>query len=399
MDIRPILSSLSRHKLATMLIVLEIAVACAILCNAVFLIRERLARMHIDTGIAEHELVWLKTDGIGGDAATALLERNLVALRGVAGVKSAALVFPLPLANTSMNFTPTMDAEHGKSGPNVGMYVGSPGYLDTLGVKLVAGRRFSAEEFGDADSWLARSPVTIVTRELAERMWPGRDPLGQAFWIGDKRYAVIGVVERLLRGELRGPASGYAAMFAARPNRLYSSLYALRVEPAARERVVREASELLLKLNPQMLINDKGSYPELRAAYFRQDAAMAWLLAVVCVALLVVTALGIVGLTSFWVSQRRRQIGVRRALGARRSDILRYFQLENFLIVSGGIALGMLLAYGINLFLMPRYELPRLPPHYLPFGAVVLWLLGQLSVLGPARRAAAVPPVVATRSV
>jgi putative ABC transport system permease protein len=125
---------------------------------------------------------------------------------------------------------------------------------------------------------------------------------------------------------------------------------------------------------------------------------MAFMLVGVIVALLLVTALGIVGLASFWVQQRRKQIGIRRAIGATRGDILRYFQTENFLIVSGGIGLGMVMAFGLNLALMKFYELPHLPLHYLPIGAAALWALGQLAVLGPAMRAAAVPPVVATRS-
>jgi putative ABC transport system permease protein len=90
---------------------------------------------------------------------------------------------------------------------------------------------------------------------------------------------------------------------------------------------------------------------------------------------------------------------VRRALGATRGDILHYFQTENFVLATLGIALGMALAFGINQFLMTHYELPRLPAVYFPVGAVLLWLIGQLAVLGPALRAAAVPPVVATRSV
>ena len=124
---------------------------------------------------------------------------------------------------------------------------------------------------------------------------------------------------------------------------------------------------------------------------------MAGMLVGVIVALLLVTSLGIVGLASFWVQQRRRSIGIRRAIGATRGDILRYVQTENFLIVSGGIVLGMLLAYALNLWLMKYYELPRLPLLYLPVGAGLLWLLGQGAVFGPALRAAAVPPVVATR--
>ena len=135
------------------------------------------------------------------------------------------------------------------------------------------------------------------------------------------------------------------------------------------------------------------------AQFFANDRAMAGMLVGVIVALLTVTGLGIVGLASFWVGQRRRTIGVRRALGATRGDILRYFQTENFLLATFGIVLGMLLAYGISLFLMLHYELPRLPLIYFPVGALALWLLGQLAVLGPALRAANVPPVVATRSV
>ena len=125
---------------------------------------------------------------------------------------------------------------------------------------------------------------------------------------------------------------------------------------------------------------------------------MAWLLGAVCLALLFVTALGIVGLASFWVQQRTKQIGIRRALGATRGQILRYFQTENFLLATIGIGLGMLLAFAINQLLMGKYELPRLPLYYLPIGAVLLWLLGQIAVLGPARRAASVPPAIATRS-
>jgi putative ABC transport system permease protein len=127
-------------------------------------------------------------------------------------------------------------------------------------------------------------------------------------------------------------------------------------------------------------------------------SSMAWMLVLVCVVMLAVTAFGIVGLTSFWVQQRRRQIGIRRAVGATRGHIMQYFQAENFLLSSAGIVLGMALAFAINLYLMHHYEMTRMPWFYPPGGAIALWLLGQLAVFGPALRAAAVPPVVATRS-
>jgi putative ABC transport system permease protein len=146
-------------------------------------------------------------------------------------------------------------------------------------------------------------------------------------------------------------------------------------------------------------LQQSRTLPELRADFFRQTRVMVGTLAGVIVALLLVTALGIVGLASFWVQQRRKQIGIRRAIGATRSDILHYFQAENFLIVTVGIVIGMVMTFALNLMLMKFYEVPRLPVYYLPIGALVLWALGQLAVLAPARRAAEVPPVVATRSV
>jgi putative ABC transport system permease protein len=151
---------------------------------------------------------------------------------------------------------------------------------------------------------------------------------------------------------------------------------------------------------PLRLISPKNAttLEAARDKYYRNDRAMAWMLVGVCLLLLVVTAVGIVGLTSFWVAQRTRQIGIRRAIGATRGDILRYFQAENFLIATFGIVLGMVLAFGLNLLLMLHYELGRLPGWYFPVGAVTLWIIGQLAVLGPALRASNVPPVVATRS-
>ncbi|MGH8156452.1 MAG: ABC transporter permease [Rhodanobacteraceae bacterium] len=139
--------------------------------------------------------------------------------------------------------------------------------------------------------------------------------------------------------------------------------------------------------------------PQIRAQYFERDRTMIGLLIASALGLLFVTALGIAGLANFWVGQRNCSIGIRRAVGATRVDILRYFLTENFVIVTGGVVLGAILAVSLNLLLMQHHELPRLPLWYLAVGAIALWFLGQLSVLARALRASRVPPVVATRSV
>lgn len=119
----------------------------------------------------------------------------------------------------------------------------------------------------------------------------------------------------------------------------------------------------------------------------------------ICIVLLAVTAAGVVGLTSFWVGQRRRQIGIRRALGATRSDILNYFLTENLLISLGGVIVGTLLAVGMNALMISQFEMTRLSLIYVVAGSAMLLLLGQAAVLAPALRASRVSPVEATRSV
>ena len=174
------------------------------------------------------------------------------------------------------------------------------------------------------------------------------------------------------------------------------SNYVVRSAPADRDRVLRDGVRKTEALLPNAVVKGK-TFTEIRDKYFADSRSMVWMLVLVCVVMLAVTAFGIVGLTSFWVGQRRRQIGIRRAVGATRAHILQYFQTENFLLSTAGVAIGMLLAFGINLYLMQHYQMLRMPWYYLPASAIALWLLGQLAVLGPALRASNVPPVVATR--
>ena len=409
MDIRPILSTLRRHKTAASLIVLEIALSCAIICNALFLISGRIERMDRVSGLAEDQLVRVQITGIGNDDnAAALTQTDLASLRAIPGVTHAAAVNQIVYGNSSWNSGVNLAKEQTHSTLNATVYLGGEQLVDTMGLKLASGRGFNADEFVEFDALQAPNskveiPSAIISRSMADALWPGQNPLGKAFYSwGENPIRVVGIVEHLARpSEQGGPAQHeYSMMFPVRVHYAVGGNYLLRVQdPGRRAEVLQAAVKALERNAPNRIILEQNTFDELRANYYRNDRAMAWMLVAVCIALLVVTALGIVGLASFWVQQRTKQIGVRRALGATRGQILRYFQTENFLLATVGIVLGMLLAYGINQMLMGKYELPRLPALYLPVGALVLWLLGQLSVFGPARRAAAVPPAVATRSV
>ena len=407
MDIRPILSTLLRHKTAAALIVLEIAVSCAIICNALFLIGSRLEHMDRASGLAEEEVVRVHITGIGtDDNAAALTREDLASLRAIPGVQAASATNQIPYGNSSWNSSVNLELDQPNQTLNASVYLGEEDLVETFGLRIVEGRDFNPDEYidwADVDTPGSDTPIPamLVSRATAQRLFPDQSAVGkQVYSWGDNPIRIVGVVDQLIRPNEGGGANNHALSIMLPIRTPYGmGPYVLRTEPGRRAEVIDAALAALDRNNASRIVLDSDTFSDVRNAYYAQDRSMAWLLVAVCIALLVVTALGIVGLASFWVQQRTKQIGVRRALGATRGQVLRYFQTENFLLATVGIVLGMLMAYGINQLLMDIYELPRLPAMYLPVGAVALWLLGQAAVFGPARKAASVPPAVATRSV
>ncbi|MCR6664375.1 MAG: ABC transporter permease [Luteimonas sp.] len=410
MEIRPILSTLMRHKTAASLIVLEIALTCAIICNALFMIGARISQISETSGLAENEMVRVQLVPIGDDKdSEAQTRSDLAMLRQLPGVKAATTVNQVPFVNSSWNSGVRLSPDQQNTTLNATTYMAEEQFLDAFGLKLVAGRNFTPDEYqsfevlNSADT-SARVPSAILTRAMAERLFPGEDALGKSIYVwGNEPIRIVGIVEHLVRPSMQGGPSAreHSLIFPVTVTYNLGGNYVIRTSPERRAEVLAAASEALRGNGPKRIIleDNTKTFSELRQEFYQQQRSMAWLLGIVCIGLLLITALGIVGLASFWVQQRTKQIGVRRALGATKGQILRYFQTENFLLASIGIVLGMLMAFGINQFLMSQYELPRLPLYYLPAGALALWLLGQIAVFGPARRAASVSPAIATRSV
>ncbi len=406
MEIRPILSTLARHKMAAALIVLEIALSCAIICNALFIVTQRLETLNLASGMDDDRLVEIALSGIGqqtdADARTA---QDLASLRAIPGVERVAITNQLPFQNGSWNTSLSLSADQEVPTLSATQYMFGEGTLASMGLKLVAGRDFNADEYKSSDELNKIEDVSnlssaiLLSKAAADKMFPEGDALGKTVYMANIPLTIVGVVDTLLRPNLMGGNRTFSAIFPIRMNFSNGGRYLIRVsDPARRAEVLEQALAALDRNDPNRLVWRKQTYEEGRAKYFANDRDMIGLLLIVSALLLLVTALGIVGLASFWVQQRTKQIGIRRALGATKGQILRYFQTENFLLATIGIIVGMLLAYLLNQWLMGRYELPRLPLLYLPLGAAALWLLGQVAVFGPARRAAAIPPAVATRS-
>jgi putative ABC transport system permease protein len=409
MAIRPIFSALLRNKTGALLIAAQVALSLAIVANALYIIRDRLALTARPTGVsAESDLFRIgiapMKDPETAEGKLALQGRLAELLRGLPGVTSVAWTNQTPLSTSGWNMGISLKPKQEESSSNTAMYFGPDSLVKTFGLKLVEGRDFNADDLEviDPDKTQRLGRSAILTQALEKKLFPTGSAVGKTLYIGigadAEPFQVVGVVERLQtpwanpgeRGEL-------STIIAARRVQGYS-MFSVRTEPGQRDRLMKEAEALVSKSVPGTMVVENKTMDQDRFDLYRNDHAIAWMLTTVTVLLLLVTASGIVGMATLWVNQRRKQIGVRRALGARRVDVLRYFIMENFVITTGGIVAGLLLAVGLNQLLVSQLELSKLPLGYLAVGSLVLWLVGIAAVYGPAWRASSISPAIATRS-
>ncbi len=404
MELRPILSALMRSRVALVLLGLQIALTLAIVCNSLFIISERAALMERPSGMNEADTFVLSSIGFGADfnLKNAIAE-DIGMMRSLPGVVDAAPINSVPLSNGGWSSGLSLSREQKTASAYSTMYFTDDHGLDTLGARIVAGRNYRPDELGERNRKTAGwPPGIIITKALGEKLWPGQDAIGKTVWLDTEADAstIIGIVDRLQAPWVHSEELIEHATIL--PQVIVEGAftrYIVRAAPGQRDAVMKAAEAKMVELNPSRIVREGKTIEKFRADAYADDRAMMIILGTVIVSLLIITALGIVGMASFWVTQRTKQIGTRRALGATRGAILRYFLAENFVITTLGLVLGTALAYGFNVWLIQNYETQTMPWYYVPVGCLSLWMLGQLAVLGPARRASRVPPAMATRSV
>ncbi len=407
----PILSALLRNKTGAVLVAIQVAISLAILANALHIVNVRQAVAARPSGLVDEASTfsistrWLRKENAAFDLA--VQKRETALLRAIPGVLGVASTNQMPLANSGSSTSVAIDRKQVNESADTAMYETGDSLVAAYGLRLVQGRDFTPGDVLEVDAVTSKEQPksVIITQALANKLWPGQaSVIGKTMLFGTGETAdatqIIGVVERLQSpwGQV-GDDGEFSTIL---PLRTLGSTpgtsYAVRTEPGQRDRIMKEAEEILRKATATPVIIKTRTTSDDRKQRYRADVALSWMLITVSVLLLIVTASGIVGMASLWVTQRRKQIGVRRALGARRVDILRYFISENLMITSLGVISGVLLAIGLNQLLVGTLEMAKLPLVYLLTGAGVFYLLGIAAVYGPAWRAATISPALATRS-
>lgn len=402
LNIRPVFSAMVRNPSGAVLVALEIAIAIAVLVNSVGIVAQRLEEIDRPTGIEPSSSFTILFGGLtsGFDAASAI-QQDLAYLRGVPGVIDAVATEGIPLSGDGDD--EAFYSQSGRKGARADasiLQVDEQG-LKTLGVTLVAGRNFRADEIQLlSKGHLGEEPaVAIVTQHFARALFPTGNALGKTLYDGQGNpLAVIGITHDFMGPHLANHAYD-SVMLPQIPGGYGFYNCIVRTQPGRARAIMQLAERHLAVSNPQRIIFLAHTLSWFKRQQDSQNRAMALFLTAVTALILVVTCLGIFGLTTFNVSTRTKQIGTLRAVGARQRDVVAHFLLENAIVLAVGMVVGCTLALGIGYWLTTRYQVPRLNLVYLGLGVLLLGVIGQLAAWQPARKAAAVPPSVATRTI
>jgi putative ABC transport system permease protein len=403
MELGPIWRAMLRNKGGFILIAVQIAVTMTIMVNAVAIMQERAAKMGRPSGIDEANTFALASvTFVPGVDARRLIEEDLALLRDIPGVRSVTTSNSFPLRQGGWSEGVSLEPGTGTSDSSTALYFVDEHGLDTFALDLIEGENFAPNQIEwrrrESSEWPA---VVIVTRALAEDLYPEEagSYVGKTFYIDDDNPVnIVGVVERMQAPWARWSGAERSMLVPQLRDPAFVR-YIIRSEPGLRDELMPRVEDLLAKSNPDRIIRSVVTMDEVRKLAYLGEAAMIKILTFVVVLLTIITGLGIVGLASFNVSRRTRQIGIRRALGATQVAVMRYFMIENFIVSTIGIVAGGILAVVLNMFMVEAFALEPLAWYVIPTAMIVLWAVGQAAVAGPARRASRITPAIATRSV
>ncbi len=406
MELRPILSAMLRNRTGAVLVALQVAITMAVLVNAAFIINDRMKLLAQPAGVDVDNLlsilIYAFDPNYDWDGER---RQDLDVLRSLPGVSAATTMNSLPLSDSGWSSGWRLEKDKEESDVSSAIYAIDEFGLETLGMKLLEGRWFRADEVRMLDLTGGSDFVdsVVVTESLARKMFAGESAVGKPLYTSTgESVTIVGMTSDV--------AAPWPKSAENETGGLYNTTFlpARSAPPVARYVIRAESDAAALAPDIEKALTDRGSgrvvmemklHSEIVDETYGGDIAMIRMLTTVIVLLLAVTSLGVVGLASFNVRSRTKQIGTRRAVGARRRDILRYFLVENAVMTGIGVALGTLLTFALNLWLVENYDLARLDPTWVPLGILGLLLLGQIATLAPARRASLIPPAVATRTI
>ena len=400
---RAMMSSLLRQKYAFTMLVLQIALTLAVISNGLFIVSQRLEILQRPSGIDEPHIFVLTSSGFTENFnPKTSIESDLAKLRQMPNIINAVATYSFPFSGSSdWDELQTVAGSDQNTVPAASYKLDEHG-IETLGLSLIAGENFSPSEvLWQTESNKTFPSVVIITSDVAINLFNTSNwssVVGKTIFINSVHSAVIkGIVEQLQApwdpvGQIEN------SIIYPRIITRNSARYLIRTKPSMLQATIADTEQYLAMSNQQRMIRKVQTIETIKKQVYGPDIAAITILLVVMTALTIIAAMGIAGMASFNVLMRHKQIGIRRALGANKIDIINQFFIENIIQTTCGIFIGCLLAAALNIFLVTQYALPKLPLSYILIAVFCLYILGILATLKPAFKAMNVSPAQATRS-
>ena len=400
LNISPLFNAMLRNKSSIILIVLQIALTLAIVSNAAFIIKGRIDDMQRGSGLAETQLIgfhmYFYDDAVNIADQLLLDQQKVLELPGVIDA-TAINQIPLSGSGDSWTFRNQLDSD-GAQNINAGVFLGNYNIANVFGHKIIEGRNFRPDELVIRERDGNTPKVTIITQALSDKLFPEGNALGKFIYSADVPVQVIGIIDKMQGSWLHSPMVEQTALMPVLNVRKFMRFIIL-VEAEQVDSVIANVQQFLLAQENRRVISSAETLLEKKKRSYQSDKLMTNMLIVIIAVLIFITALGIAGMTVFNVNRRQKQIGTRRALGASRLDILRYFMTESAVIALIGITIGVVLALVLNNYLMTYFSTTSLAFNYIVTTLVGIIVVVEFAVFWPARKASMISPAIATRSV
>ncbi|WP_299082306.1 FtsX-like permease family protein [uncultured Paraglaciecola sp.] len=404
MEFRPIFLSIKHNKAIALLVIIQVAITLTVLSGSLLMTTSTLKEWNLPSGIPQNDIISAVPQFYDPDIdVRQTLVDDLQRIKATPGVINATPITQRPFDAQGTQKVYLQATEEAQE-YDTNIFTGDANFHDVLGLTLIEGRFFREDDIivGNREQLSANPSIVMVSEDMAKVLFPEGDALGQTIWLtkGGSPAEIIGIYSNFMNGE-RLNAIGKSYHTVLQPLVTWQTRddpnYLVRVEPGLATGLLETIRNQLYKTKGRY-VNQVERLTRTQKRMYDGRGSQAILLLVISFVLLLITAFGMAGLVSFLVTQRQKQIGTRRALGATKWDVVRYFMLENGILSGLGIMIGLALSLLFTFVLTEESGVNILDMSYIFATAFFILLINQLAVFIPAKRAASVAPAIVTRA-